>query len=73
MKSRDAFFVNIYEANCSACIELNKEWELVSTELKGKLKVGKLNITETHELEEDLKLTKYPSVRFYKTGTKKID
>lgn len=45
----------------------------MSTELKGKLKVGKLNITETHELEEDLKLTKYPSVRFYKTGTKKIE
>lgn len=26
LKTREAYFVNFYEANCSVCIELNKEW-----------------------------------------------
>ena len=32
-----------------------------------------MNITEAAKLENDLKLSKYPSVRFYRSGLKKID
>jgi len=43
--------------------------------LKGKLKVAKINITEesNHKLEDQLKLSRYPSVRFYQGGPKKIE
>lgn len=50
LKQRDPFFLNIYESNCSACIELNSIWEVVSTELKGKAIVAKINITDSHQL-----------------------
>jgi thiol-disulfide isomerase/thioredoxin len=73
VKERSPLVVNFYESNCSACQSLNKEWELLSTELKGKVKVAKINLTESdnHRLEEDLKITNYPSIRFYRTGPKK--
>lgn len=75
LKSREPFIINFYEANNSACIQLNREWELVSTELKGKIRVAKINISEAenHELEEQLRLSKYPSVRYYKDGPKKVE
>ncbi len=50
LKAREAFIINFYEANCSACIELNKEWESVATSLKGKVKVAKINMTEAEAL-----------------------
>jgi thiol-disulfide isomerase/thioredoxin len=75
LRSREPFLINFYESNNSACIELNREWELLSTELKGKVRVAKINITETenHRLEDQLRLTRYPSVRFYKHGPKKVE
>lgn len=75
MKSREAFLINFYESNCSACIGLNREWELLSTELKGKVRVAKINITEdqNHQLEDQLRITKYPTIRFYKAGPKKVN
>lgn len=45
---------------------------MVSTEYKGKVKVAKINVTENEGLEEQLKLVKFPSVRFYKNGPKKV-
>ena len=47
----------------------------MSTELKGKVKVAKINLTESdnHKLEEDLKISNYPTIRFYKTGPKKVN
>jgi len=47
----------------------------VSTELKGKVRVAKINITEAenHRLEDQLRLTKYPSIRFYRNGPKKVE
>lgn len=67
--------MNFYEANCSDCISLNAEWEAISTELKGRAKVAKLNITEegNEALEEQIKLENYPSVRFYPVGNKNVD
>lgn len=73
MKEREPFFINFYEANCSACIELNKEWEAVATSLKGKAKVAKLNITEAESLESEIKLSQFPVIRFYPVGTKKLE
>lgn len=75
LKSREPFLINFYESNNSACIDLNKEWELISTELKGKVRVAKINLTETdnHKLEDQIKISKYPSIRFYKNGPKKVE
>lgn len=39
--------MNVYEANCSACIDMNREWEAVATSLKGQVKVIKINITDS--------------------------
>jgi hypothetical protein len=50
LKAREAFFINFYEANCSSCIDLNKEWESVATSLKGKAKIAKINMTEAEAL-----------------------
>ena len=46
----------------------------MSTELKGKVRVAKINMTEegNDQLEDQLKIEKYPSIRFYKTGPKKV-
>ena len=37
--------------------------------------MAKINITESnnHELEEELKISKYPTIRFYKNGPKKTN
>lgn len=71
---REAWLINFYESNCSVCIGLNKEWELISTAYKGKVKVAKINMTEAgnEALEDQIQLSKYPSVRFYKSGPKKV-
>jgi protein disulfide-isomerase A6 len=73
LKEREPYFINFYEANCSACIELNREWEAVATALKGMAKVCKLNISEALKLESQIKLESYPSVRYYPAGSKKVD
>ena len=46
----------------------------MSTELKGKVRVAKINMTEegNDQLEEQFKIEKFPSIRFYKTGPKKV-
>lgn len=56
-------------------MDLNREWELLSTELKGRVRVAKINITEAQnqKLEDELRIERYPTVRFYKTGPKKIN
>lgn len=73
--AREPFIIHFYESNNSACLHLNREWEQLSTDLKGRVKVAKINLTEAdnHKLEDQLRLTKYPSVRFYKNGPKKIN
>jgi hypothetical protein len=47
---------------------------LLSTAYKGKVKVAKINMTETinEALEDQVQLSKYPSIRFYKSGPKKV-
>lgn len=52
---------------------MNKEWEAISTALKGKARVGKLNITESESLESQLQLTQFPSIRYYSVGNKKVE
>ena len=75
MKSRDPFIVNFYEGNNSACIDLNRVWEEMSSEYKGKVRVAKINLTEAnnHKLEDELRISNYPEVRFYANGPKKAD
>ena len=48
IKQRNPFFINFYDSNCSACIDLNKEWEKVADDLKGRAIVAKINITDSH-------------------------
>ena len=48
LKERIPVLMNVYEANCSACIEMNKEWEVIGTAYKGSVKVIKINITDSH-------------------------
>lgn len=52
LKERIPVLMNVYEANCSACIEMNREWEAVATAYKGSVKVIKINITEAEDLEK---------------------
>lgn len=75
LKSREPFLINFYEGNNSACIDLNHVWEEVSSEYKGKIRVAKINLTEAsnHNLEEQLRISSYPEVRFYANGPKKAD
>lgn len=39
------------------------------------MRVAKINLTETenHKLEDQIKISKYPSIRFYKNGPKKVE
>lgn len=75
LKAREPFLINFYEGNNSACIDLNRVWEEVSSEFKGKVKVAKINLTEAsnHRLEEQLRISSYPEIRFYANGPKKAD
>jgi hypothetical protein len=41
--------------------------------LKGKAKIAKLNITDAESLESDLQFSRFPVIRFYPVGTKKLD
>lgn len=45
----------------------------MSAELKGKIKVAKVNLTEHSELEQLFELKDFPVVRFYPGGIKKLD
>ena len=45
----------------------------MANELKGRAIVAKINITDSYKLEEQLKMEKFPIVRFYPTGVKNVD
>ena len=41
--------------------------------MKGKAIVAKINVTESYELEDGFRVEKYPAVRYYAAGMKKLD
>ena len=64
--------MNVYVSNCSDCRAFNKEYERVTEELKDRLKVAKLNITEHSELEDVLQITDFPTILYFPAGIKKV-
>ena len=45
----------------------------MADDLKGRAIVAKINITDSHELEEQFKFENYPVVRFYPAGVKNVN
>lgn len=72
-QSREPFLLNAYNTNCADCRALNKEWEKVTEELKDRIKIAKVNLTEHEDLEDTLKVTVFPTVIYFPAGIKNVD
>ena len=52
---------------------MNKEWEKVTDELRDRIKIAKVNLTEHDDLEDTLKVTTFPTILYFPAGIKNVD
>ncbi|XP_055871945.1 uncharacterized protein LOC106067169 isoform X1 [Biomphalaria glabrata] len=73
MNSDDEWFVDFYNPNCIPCQKFNPEWSSAATALKGKVKMGKCDITINHVTAQKCNIRQTPSVLVCKEGKKSLD
>jgi len=73
MKSNDMWLVEFYAPWCGHCKKLEPEWNKVATELKGKIKVAKVDATENSQLGSKFDIKGYPTIKIFPPGDKKVN
>ncbi|KAK0053968.1 protein disulfide-isomerase A6 [Biomphalaria pfeifferi] len=73
MNSDDEWFVDFYDPNCLACQKFNPKWSSAATTLKGKVKMGKCDITRNPATAQKCNIRQTPSVLVCKEGKKSLD
>ena len=68
MKSKDAWFVEFYAPWCGHCKKLEPEWINVATQLKGLVKVAKVDATTSPNVAQRFGVSGYPSIKFFPAG-----
>ncbi|CAD8134718.1 unnamed protein product [Paramecium pentaurelia] len=68
LKSKDSWFVEFYAPWCGHCKKLEPEWNKVGSELKGKVKVAKIDATANTQLASRFGVSGYPTLKFFPAG-----
>ena len=66
--SKDSWFVEFYAPWCGHCKKLEPEWNKVGSELKGKVKVAKVDATANTNLASRFGVSGYPTLKFFPAG-----
>ena len=66
-----AWFVEFYAPWCGHCKSLAPEWAELATELKGEVKVAKVDATENKQSAEQFGVRGYPTIKFFPAGAGK--
>ena len=69
LKSELPVLVDFYAVWCGPCQMAGPVLEKLSAEYEGKVKIGKLNVDESHGLAEKYGVSSIPTVVFFKNGT----
>lgn len=70
MKSKDMWLVEFYAPWCGHCKSLEPHWNQAANELKGKVKVGKVDATVQQKLGNRFKVQGYPTIKIFPPGPK---
>ena len=68
MKSKDLYLVDFWAEWCGPCKRMFSILEKVSTEYKGKLKVGKLDMGKYPEIGTRFNILSMPNLLFFRQG-----
>ena len=70
MQSDDIWIVEFYAPWCGHCKRLEPEWNKAATELKGEVKVGKVDATVESSLGQRFAVSGYPTIKMFPGGKK---
>lgn len=68
LESKQLVLVDFWTPGCKACLTITPIIEEVSRELKGRVKVGKLNAAENPETAKTYKIPAVPTLIIFKDG-----
>lgn len=71
MESKDLWLVEFFAPWCGHCKNLAPHWAKAASELKGKIKVGALDVTANKMKAIKFKIEKYPTIKLILPGGKK--
>lgn len=70
LDSEDVWLVAFVAPWCGHCKNLHPEWDKAATQLKGKVKVGRVDATEYASLAQKYDVKGYPTIKVFKGGKK---
>ena len=69
-KSKDMFIVAFYAPWCGHCQKLLPEWNAAATQLKGQVKLAKVDATTNQKLASRYQIQGYPTIKIFPPGEK---
>jgi protein disulfide-isomerase A6 len=70
MKSNDMWLVEFYAPWCGHCKKLEPEWNQAASDLKGKVRVAKVDATVEQSLGSRFGIQGYPTIKIFPPGPK---